>query len=60
MKRQFNNFKKLFDGRGTSALNEVFSSSDSGKGVVVLRAKSTTDVIESTDEKPELPDVSNR
>ena len=58
MKRQLNTIKKFFDGRA-AALNEVLVPSGKGQ-VVVLRAKSTTDVVEGGDENPDSTEISNR
>ena len=56
MRRQLNSLRKLFDGR-TAALGDNLTHSNKGH-VVVLRTKSTTDVIEGG-EKEETPEITN-
>jgi len=58
MKRQLNTIKKFFDGRA-AALSEVLVPSGK-EPVLVLRTKSTTDVVESNEENPDSTEISNR
>lgn len=55
MKRHLNNLKKFFDG-SSGSLSERSNKDNS----LVLRAKSTSDVLESEDERPALPETDNR